>query len=135
MIFVHCCMVSLFIWYINDFIFSNFEGGTCLYADDTALYVTANSIDLVVSAMNRNLVKIENWTNSNRLTIYSTKTKYMVFDRSPLSKCHNVYLHIGSTKLEARTYYDYLGIQLDDTLSFELHIDKVVNSCNARLCT
>lgn len=59
----------------------------------------------------------------------------MVFDRSSVNKSHNVSLYIGPTKLDTCPYSDYLGIRLDSKLSFELHIDKVLNSCNARLCT
>lgn len=42
-------------------------------------------------------------------------------------------LHICGEQLEGVDKYVYLGINLDNTLSFKPHIERYVNGCNQRL--
>lgn len=46
-----------------------------------------------------------------------------------------VNLFIGPSKLEVCQEYDYLGVRIDNRLSFIPHIENVIRNCNARLCT
>lgn len=124
---------TLFICYINDITNSEFEGGVCQYADDTALYCVEKDLDRLEHVMNTNLEKLKNWAVVNRLTINVNKTKYLLFKRSLKTPTRPLNLHIGHIRLGACTQYDYLGFRLDTTLSFKLHVQNIVANCNARI--
>lgn len=125
---------TLFICFINDLVSCNFEGGAYLYADDTALYYSDENLTRTQLIMNRNLVKLLEWTRLNRLTINARKTKFMAFSRMRGDNV-NIDLRIGQTKLERREWYDHLGIRLDSAMSFEPHITNLLANCSARLST
>lgn len=71
--------VSLFTLYINDitniFTFAN----TILFADDMTLYFTNSNNETLFLQANQDLNKLHNWCLSNRLTINTNKTYYMLF--------------------------------------------------------
>lgn len=86
--------------------------------------------------MSHNLKLLDDYCVLNRLTINSTKTKYVVFD-TPHSKNLNVKLNLSirGTPLQGVDFYDYLGVRLDNSLSFKPQIARTVSGCNARLFT
>lgn len=126
---------TLFICYINDIVACRFEGGICLYADNTALYYLDTCLNRIESIMNRNLAKLQDWSLVNRLTINALKTKFLLFRGSVKKPVRELVLYIGYTKLSTCINYDYLGFKLDTILSFKDHINSVIANCNARLFT
>ena len=67
----------LFLIYVNDLPgVSNLI--TKLFADDTCLFLSANSVSELQCVANRELGNIEGWMASNKLTINYSKTKFMI---------------------------------------------------------
>ena len=67
----------LFSIYINDLPkASQFE--TRLYADDTALILSEKELDILNKNINKELIKVKNWLNKNKLSPNLAKTKYML---------------------------------------------------------
>lgn len=66
----------------------------------------------------------------------NSKKKYILFCRSSVIAPDNrVNLYLGREKLDYCTEYVYLGIRLDNHLSFVSHIEGLIRNCNTHLCT
>ena len=50
---------------------------TRLYADDTVLILSEKELDTLNKNVNKELIKVENWLNKNKLSLNLAKTKYM----------------------------------------------------------
>ena len=50
-----------------------------LYADDAALMLADNNLKRLKRSLNQELAQLDDWLVSNKLTLKSTKTKYMLF--------------------------------------------------------
>lgn len=81
--------------------------------------------------MNENLAGLLRWTNGNCLTVNASKTKFVLFG----NQGGTLELRIGDTNLSRCNQYDYLGIRLDDGLTFKPLIESLLSNCNARLFT
>ena len=68
----------LFLVYINDFS-SCLDNDTdvLLFADDTTIQFSGNDCSELYSRVGRNLKKTETWFSGNKLTLNSSKTKYL----------------------------------------------------------
>ena len=94
-----------------------------LFADDTALCVNENSSENLEILANQELKNIKLWMVSNGLTLHSSKTQALsiapfIHKSSPslsLNLCNNIVNITNTAK--------YLGMLIDDQLSFKSHIN------------
>ena len=119
----------LFLIYINDFDRSSSMFRFIIYADDTTLLVTIsptdqNSIEEFQDRINNELQNITNWLKVNKLSLNVAKTKFMVF-RTPRKQVPPLQLYIDSHEVEEVTEFNYLGITIDNGLTWKKHIDIV----------
>ena len=112
----------LFLLYIDDLENVLDHCKVKLYADDTVLYST-NIDEAEAHANIRNDIgNLYEWCNTNKLTVNIKKTKLMLFGTKGMLKrasYHDVY--IGNEKLKYVNNFMYLGIKLDNHLTFESH--------------
>ena len=114
----------LFIIYNNELPKVSNILSTTLFADDTNFSITSNSYDTMIFTLNEELDKIENWTAANRLTINTSKTELMIFtNRQFVLDDMNVVL--GGVSLEFNDHARFLGVIVDDKMSFKLHIQSI----------
>ena len=66
----------LFLIYINDMV-TNIESEIFLFADDTSLFNIASSWNLVQETLNRDLIKLSDWSNKWLISFNASKTVYM----------------------------------------------------------
>lgn len=103
----------LFLIYINDIEVSS-DARLVIFADDTTTVLKAKNLNSLIDQMRENLLGIERWFSSNRLSLNANKTENIIFitlrDRSLLTEEFD----INSVGL--------LGIHLDQTLVFDSHI-------------
>ena len=107
----------LFLLYVNELDKVCKHCKVLLYADDTVLYVSGNDQKDLAAKMQEDLDRYYDWCYTNRLTINSKKTKYMCFT----SKVNwfNCRLSINGEKIYQVDNYKYLGVILDQALSYE----------------
>ena len=122
----------LFIIYMNDInsVTNKFE--SILYADDTSLSSTlktfvSNKPDEISSNINKELKLIHEWLSANKLSLNVKKTKYMMFRYPQKQNRHLPHLSISLNGhvLERVQHFDFLGLTIDETLSWKKHIDKI----------
>ena len=105
-----------------------------MYADDTVVYTASKTIDDGFAILERYLCEIINWCNNNRLTLNISKTKHMIIGpglKENIAVVNN--LQYKDKKIDIVNEYNYLGIELDNKLTMENHINKSVIKANKKL--
>ena len=124
----------LFLIMINDLInCSNFK--VINFADDTLLYFRFKNKEDVNTILNKELQKINEWMVLNHLKLNISKTKFMVFSpRSAHPTSLQISLKLGNNQeIKQVSHYKYLGLILDDKLSWKEHISFLSNKLSRAL--
>ena len=101
---------------------------TVLYADDKCVVLNGKSLNLIVETANAELQLLSTWLKSNKLSLNTTKTNYAVFHRAKMKlPMNSVKLFMDKTKLREVECIKYLGVILDNKLSWIQHISYVKN--------
>lgn len=119
---------TLFLLFINDIKDTNFNGELFLYADDIALVNSAATIESLERNMNKDTKLIQKWIDVNKLTLNTSKSKYIIFNNNYIDNIAVTYQDIA---LERVLSYSYLGITIDDKLSFKPHLQKTYSNTAA----
>ena len=114
----------LFIIYVND-LSSTFNLNTKLFADGTALTLSNKCLKSLHTAVNQELARIDYWLKINKLFPNYNKTKYMLFSGNTSDKANKYNATIGKHSLEQVDQIKYLGIILDNKLSWKPHIQHI----------
>ena len=123
----------LFIIYMNDIssVTKNFH--FTLYADDTSLiepictFTSGTNGNIEASqSINKELSLITDWLCLNKLSLNAKKTKMMLFHhrQRDISKI-KLDLFINDTKIEKVNEFNFLGIMLDECMTWDSHINKI----------
>ncbi len=129
----------LFILYINDISKCIPNHEIKLFADDTNLFTHGKDIKLLVSQTNTLLSELNIWFITNKLSLNADKTYYSVYSPtkpvclsvySPTKpvclKQENLELSINRLTLEQVKICKYLGVIIDEELSWKDHIKYVI---------
>ena len=77
------------------------------------------------------------WSNKSDLIIHPKKTEYVIFGASiKLNQSDTVNLskvYLGGQVLNRVPFYKYLGIYLDQSLSFKEHVTRLNNKISSQL--
>ena len=118
----------LFIIYMNDLCNVSKLLFTVLYADDTCVVLNGKSLNLIVETVNAELQLLSTWLKSNKLSLNTTKTYYAVFHRAKMKlPMNSIKLFMDKTNLREVECINYLGVILDNKLSWIQHISYVKN--------
>ena len=128
----------LFLLYVND-LSSNVHIGQCnIYADDTIIYTTGNDISSVNSKLQACVEKASNWYDENKLVVNASKSNVMIVGTPHMvSKLNEersqLNLSLKDTKLDQVKTCTYLGMNIDDTLSWESQINKLCKTLGLKI--
>ena len=122
-----------YILYADDlnYLFNDNSIKLVMYADDTAITLYGDDINLLSIKMKMIVSRLEVWSNFNKLALNVTKTKFMIF--SPHTGYIIPSLHLYNTAVECVENFTYLGIIIDSKLRFSSHLKHTENKLN-RLC-
>ena len=117
----------LFLLYVNDLHCCSTLLSFILFADDTTILLSHPNLASLINILNFELIKVSSWFQVNKLSLNSTKTKYMVFSRS--MNLHNPHepVMINDTAISKVHFTKFLGVIIDDKLSWCHHIASVSN--------
>ena len=113
----------LFLIYINDMHNAVSEMQLIHFADDTTAVQTGSNLNNLINDVNIQLEKIDKWLCTNRLSLNISKTTYMIMSNrithvnSDIIIRNNIVSRSSSAK--------FLGIDIDDKLTFKPHTDNV----------
>ena len=97
-----------------------------MYADDTILFTTIQLSDTCPTKdieynLNSDLNKINEWLKSNKLSLNVKKSKYIIHILEN-KQVNNLFLKIDETVIERVPNCNLLGVTLQETLSWDVHI-------------
>lgn len=119
---------SLFIIYINSIFTLPLRGTLILYADDIALIYGATDVHTLKNWIEDDLTLINCWVENHFMKINIPKTKYIFFT----GRAHNdpfisngLNISLNNIRIERVEYYNYLGLLIDEKLSFKQHVESI----------
>ncbi|XP_071958790.1 uncharacterized protein [Antedon mediterranea] len=98
------------------------------YADDHSVYDSFNpnsssSMENTITKLQECLISINDWMKSNRLKMNSEKTEFILLgSRAQLLKCEKDHIIVCQDRIPRGSSVKYLGVNIDDQLSFKNHI-------------
>ena len=113
-----------------------------LYADDTGLVSLLCSFyeddKLNICEISRNindeLSCVQEWLNVNKLSLNVSKTKYMIFHHRQRKIDEFIPdIRINDSPIERVTDFNFLGLQIDQHLNWNAHIQKCSNKISRTL--
>ena len=93
------------------------------FADDSTIHTSLNKNINIAPQINNRLSCISRWLQANKLHLNVGKTKYMIF--SIKDKPPDLNLVIGRSFIERTSVKKFLGIYIDEKISFAEHTDKI----------
>ena len=115
----------LFLLYINDMNLAMRHSTIYHFADDTNLLYSCKSLKDLRKKVNKDLDLLYDWLCANRLSLNSGKTEFVIFRPTRHKSKERVTLKLHNTKLFESSKIKYLGLILDNKLSWKPHITEL----------
>jgi exonuclease III len=104
-----------------------------IYADDTQIYIAIEMDEdhEVIARRIENCIKdLKYWLATNMLQFNGDKSELIIFaPKSKLPLANNISIEIDGSVLKSKNVVRNLGVQLDQTLKMEKHINQISKSC------
>ena len=117
----------LFLIYVNDILNILKDSKAILFADDTNLLFSDKDLKTLIQTINVELASVKNWFSANRLSLNIEKTSYILFHKYQRIIPEHDNIKIGSTTIQRESSAKFLGVQIDETLSWKKHINTKAN--------
>ena len=115
----------LFPIYINDLPNSFKILSFFFFADDTNIYFESDDMTRLTKKINKELNNVKSSLDCNKLALYIDKTNFVLFHspRKPLPDLIN--LKFGKKGIKRVKYVKFLGVLVDEHLSWNYHINEL----------
>ena len=125
----------LFLLYINDLPNCLQHSSARMYADDTNLTITTNTITKASETANEDLENVKQWLLANKLSLNLTKTEYMIIASN--YKLNNLgtnqAIHIDNIPVKRVYTTKALGVHIDDQLIWSNHVEYAAKKISSAL--
>ena len=116
----------LFLVYIND-LPKNIVSSVKLYADDVLIYRTINS-EQDHMILQQDLNMLQKWADTWLMTFNPTKCEFIRVNHKKHPRICDYY--IQNHLIKAVTHAKYLGVTIDEHLSFNEHVNRIAYKAN-----
>ena len=124
----------LFVLVINDLPTHLDNCGTLMYADDTVLFYSSKDVKKIQYALMKDIDKINNWLEENSLFLNKKKTECVLFGTGArLNSVEDFTVYVQGTPITRVLEYKYLGVTLDETLSWNAHVRSILSKAGERM--
>ena len=115
----------LFLIYINDLPGTLEFSSARMFADDTTLTDSGESVLDAEVAINHDLANIKQWLSANKLSLNLVKTEYLLIgSRHNINNLfHAPKVHVGDMPIKRVKETKALGVYIDEYLSWNKHIE------------
>ena len=93
-----------------------------VFADDTTIVESSDSIEVLTLRLNFLMSKIVYWSNFNKLSLNKAKTKWMLFTNKTV-QVPKIFIH--GTEIERVDKFKYLEIIIDNKLKYRSHLTQL----------
>ena len=129
----------LYLIYVND-IGKFCQCNIFSFADETTLYVSHSNINELFLIANKRLENLFSWFCANKLALKERKTNYIVIRESHV-RPNLAQLNITNNGIQLdrigndcnEQYCKFLGIHIDENLSWKYHINQVFKNVSRAL--
>jgi len=118
---------------VNDLPSCQLASEIILYADDTVIYYSSTDLFDLESKLNSDLATISNWFSSNLLTLSISKCNFIFGNSRKLKLVNDISLKVNSTAIDRSDSFKYLGVVINQTMSWFEHIDIISSKINQRI--
>ena len=108
----------LFLIYINDIENCSNILSFVLYADDTNALCSNSCLKTLADIIQKEMNKIVEWLNANKLSINPSKTKFIIFKSKNKSLNQEITLKINNNIIKQASYVKFLGVLIDHDYSW-----------------
>lgn len=119
----------LYLLYINNIRQVGLKAKYTIYADDTSLIYSGTSLQELQATVNEDLQLFHNWLSGNGLVLNVSKTVYMLFKQKNKKEIQPN-IEINNSPIQRVSNTKYLGMVVDDKLSWENHVDLICGQIN-----
>ena len=101
------------------------------YADDVALIIVSKLKEEIIQLCNESITIIRNWLMKVGLRLAENKTEAILISSRKIRE--SITIKVGNEKIRSKEFIKYLGIIIDDKLSFKSHLQytKITGKNNA----
>jgi hypothetical protein len=120
-----------FLFYIDDLpkIIKK-DNKIVLFADDTSILITDKKTPDFNRNINQTFYDFNTWFKENLLTLNVSKTQYIEFKTKKFDNIHNQ-INYEQKYLTNSTETNFLGLIIDDTLSWKQHIEQLASKMSS----
>ena len=111
------------------------------YADDSSLYRSCkiNKKDTCIKELEKDLTSIAKWSIESNVVLNTGKTKFMLISSNQLSARHKLkdeqlQICCNNTELERVTEWKLLGLAIDENLTLNNYISKMLKDSYSHAC-
>ena len=124
-----------FIIYVNDIPNSVPNLSLILFADDTSAFTSHKDISTLNNIMNNGLNKLNQWFQSNKLSLNTKKSNFMLFGTHIKTKQYKneLKLSLDNVELKCVDAAKFLGVTIDQNLTWENHINQLTKKCSSSI--
>ena len=108
------------------------KGELSLFADDTNVYCIGQHVEEVTDKLNVIMSQIHDWCMNNKLTVHPGKSEAMMITKTPFIGPLRP-LKYGDNFVKFVTATNCLGLEIDNKLSWNVHIKKVSKNFSQKL--
>ena len=112
----------LFLVYIDDLNHVVKHSTVRHFADDANLLYSISSLKSINKCINHDLKLIVHWLPTNRISLNVNETEVILFRRKNNTISKNTNFRISGQKIIPTTHTKYLGILMDEHLSWDQHL-------------
>ena len=123
----------LFVLFVNDLPIVLERCQILMYADDTVMYFAASNAQEISSTLTSELAKVNDWLVHNSLFIHQGRTECVLFGTGSRLANTNLSVNIDGKELTRVAEYKYLGVILDESLSWNAHVNYLISKVSKRL--
>ena len=121
----------LFLVYINDLPCS-ISSDCSIFADDTSVYNTGSKPPSICSILSKDMNYAADWAAEWGMLFNAEKSEHLAIStRKP--DITSPHVTMNGTQIPQVTSHKHLGVNFNNTLSWQQHVDKVYTSCARRI--
>ena len=115
----------LFLLYINDIQNCSKLISIILFADDTNILYSHSCLKTLNDIIQIEMNKISDWLSVNKLSINTTKTKFVLFKSKNKKYKHDIKISVNNVEIRQVRNITFLGIVIDEFLTWGDHLDLI----------
>jgi len=102
-----------------------------MYADDTEIFSSSYDANELVIKLYSDRAHVRNWLIENKLQMHPLKSKSMFIGSSYNINKKNTEQPVNNTPVSRTDTHKCLGVQIDEKLSWDSHIDMICKKASA----